>query len=117
LQDAVRVVVRDTGADVVIPGEVPMNLLLATNGISRVDGVPLIDSLACTMKMAELMVDRRRATGITYGRPGWFKAAPERGESSPGWLRSTARTGWASSCRRRGNVGRCSAAKPRLQLG
>jgi allantoin racemase len=83
----------------------------------RVGGVPPIDSLACTMKMADLTVDRRRATGITHSRLGWFNAAPERGASSPGWLRSTARTGWASRRRRRGNVGRCSAAKPRLQLG
>ncbi len=77
LQEAIRRIVRETGADVVIPGEVPMNLLLASNGISRVDDVPLIDSLACTMKMAELMVDLRRATGITHSRHGWFNAAPD----------------------------------------
>ena len=67
---------RETGADVVIPGEVPMNLLLAINGVNRVDDVPLIDSLACTMKMAELMVDLRRATGIAHSRQGWFNAMP-----------------------------------------
>jgi Asp/Glu/hydantoin racemase len=76
LQEAVRRIVRETGADVVIPGEVPMNLLLAINGVNRVDDVPLIDSLACTMKMAELMVDLRRATGIAHSRQGWFNATP-----------------------------------------
>jgi Asp/Glu/hydantoin racemase len=76
LQDAVRRVVQETGADVVIPGEVPMNLLLASNGVTRVDEVPLIDSLACTMKMAELMADLRRATGIAHSRQGWFNAKP-----------------------------------------
>jgi hypothetical protein len=69
--------VRDTGADVVIPGEVPMNLLLASNGINRVDDVPLIDSLACTMKMAELMVELRQSTGIAHSRHGWFNAMPD----------------------------------------
>jgi len=78
LQDAVRRIARETGADVIIPGEVPMNLLLAMNGINRVDDVPLIDSLAGTMKMAELMVDLRRATGITHSRQGWFNAQPNR---------------------------------------
>jgi len=78
LQDAVRRVARDTGAVVIMPGEVPMNLLLAMNGINRVDDVPLIDSLAGTMKMAELMVDLRRSTGIIHGRQGWFNAQPSR---------------------------------------
>jgi allantoin racemase len=77
LQESVRQVGRETGADVVIPGEVPMNLLLASNGINRVDDVPLIDSLACTMKMAELMVDLRRSTGIAHSRHGWFNATPD----------------------------------------
>jgi allantoin racemase len=76
LQEAVRRIAQETGADVVIPGEVPMNLLLAINGINRVDDVPLIDSLACTMKMAELMVDLRRSTGVSHSRQGWFNAAP-----------------------------------------
>jgi Asp/Glu/hydantoin racemase len=76
LQEAARRIARETGADVVIPGEVPMNLLLAINGVNRVDDIPLIDSLACTIKMAEMMVDLRRATGIAHSRQGWFNAAP-----------------------------------------
>lgn len=76
LQEAARRIARETGADVIIPGEVPMNLLLASNGVSRVDDMPVIDSLACTMKMAELMVELRRATGVMHSRHGWFNAAP-----------------------------------------
>jgi allantoin racemase len=76
LQEAVRRIARETAADAVIPGEVPMNLLRAINGINRMDDIPLIDSLACTMKMAELMVDPRRAAGIARSRHGWFNAAP-----------------------------------------
>jgi Asp/Glu/hydantoin racemase len=40
LQDAVRRVARDSGADVMIPGEVLMDLLLAMNWINRADGGP-----------------------------------------------------------------------------
>jgi Asp/Glu/hydantoin racemase len=76
LQEAARRIAKETGADVVIPGEVPMNLLLALNGVTRIDDIPLIDSLACTMKMAELMVELRRATGIAHSRHGWFNAMP-----------------------------------------
>jgi len=76
IQEAARRIAQETGADVVIPGEVAMNLLLAVNGVTRVDEIPLIDSLACTMKMAELMVDLRRARGIGHSRQGWFNAMP-----------------------------------------
>ena len=75
LQQAARRIAQETGADVVIPGEVPMNPLLAINGINRVNDVPLIDSLACTMTMAELMVDLDRATGIAHCLHGGFNAA------------------------------------------
>ena len=75
-QDAARRVIRETGADVIIPGEVPLNLLMARNGVNRVDEVPIIDGLGSTMKMAELMVDLYRATGIRHSRQGWFNAVP-----------------------------------------
>ena len=55
-----------------------MNLLLTMNGINRVDDLPLIDNLAGTMKMAELMVDLRRSTGLTHSRQAWFNAQPNR---------------------------------------
>ena len=38
-QEAARRVIKETGADVIIPGEVPLNLLMARNGITRVDDV------------------------------------------------------------------------------
>lgn len=75
-QEAARRVIRETGADVIIPGEVPLNLLMARNGINRVDDVPVIDSLGATMKMAELMVDLFRATGIRHSRHGFFNSVP-----------------------------------------
>ena len=75
-QEVARRVIKETGADVIIPGEVPLNLLMARNGINRVDDVPIIDGLGSTMKMAELMVDLYRATGIRHSRHGWFNSVP-----------------------------------------
>jgi allantoin racemase len=77
-QDAARRVIRETGADVIVPGEVPLNLLMAMNGVNRVDDVPVLDGLSCTMKMTELMVDLHRATGIRHSRHGWFNAVPSK---------------------------------------
>lgn len=68
----------DAGADVIIPGEIPLNVLLASEGVSRVYDVPLIDSLAVTLKMAEMMVDLKATTGLTQSRRGWSSAAPPR---------------------------------------
>lgn len=45
------------GAQAIIPGEIPMNVLLTTSGMRDVDGVPLLDSLALTLQAAEAAVD------------------------------------------------------------
>jgi allantoin racemase len=75
-QTAARAMIRNTGADVLIGGSMPLSVLLATHGISRVDDVPVVDGLAATIKMAEMMVDLRRNSGLTASRHGWFNAAP-----------------------------------------
>lgn len=49
------------GADVLVPGEVPLGVLLARAGVSDVDGVPVIDALAATVQAAEAAVATRRA--------------------------------------------------------
>jgi hypothetical protein len=54
----------------------PLNILLAAHGISRVDDVPIVDGLAVTMKMAEMLVDLRRSVGLSQSRHGWNGAAP-----------------------------------------
>ena len=82
LQETVPRIIRKTGADMVIPGEVPNNRLLAISKVNRVDGMPLIDSSACTMDMAELTVDLRRATEIACTRQRWLHAVL----SECGWL-------------------------------
>jgi len=66
------------GADVIIPGEIPLGVLLASEGVSRVDDVPLIDCLAATLKMAEMRVDLKASGGLAPSRHGWSNAAPPR---------------------------------------
>lgn len=64
------------GADVIIPAEVPMNLLLASEGVHSVDGAAVMDSLGLTLKMTETAVDLRRSTGAGPARRDWAHAAP-----------------------------------------
>lgn len=64
------------GSQVIIPGEAPLCVLLARNGISDVDGVPVLDSLSCWIKQAEMMVDMRRANGLAPCRKGYFHEPP-----------------------------------------
>jgi hypothetical protein len=66
----------DAGADVIIPAEVPMNLLLASEGVSSVDGAAVMDSLGLTLKMTETAVELRRSTGLAASRRDWANAAP-----------------------------------------
>jgi allantoin racemase len=77
-ETAARAMIRNDRADVIVPGEVPLSLLLARNGVSRIDGVPIMDTLACCLKMAEMMVDLKRTTGIWQSREGFFNAAPSK---------------------------------------
>jgi allantoin racemase len=70
-----RALIRD-GADVIIPGEAPLNVLLAINKVNRVDDCPVIDSIGATIKMAETLVDLRRTTGVAPSRKGYFRRRP-----------------------------------------
>jgi Asp/Glu/hydantoin racemase len=66
------------GADVIIPGEAPLCLLLSKAGIAEVDGVPVVDAVTATIKTAEMMVGMRRITGVAPHRKGYFQAQPPR---------------------------------------
>jgi allantoin racemase len=61
------------GAEAIVPGEAPLNVLLARHGISDVDGVQVIDSLGAWVRRAELAVDARRA-GTDRPGLGYFDA-------------------------------------------
>jgi hypothetical protein len=75
-QEAARATVRATGADVLIAGEVPLSVLLASNGVTRVNDVPIVDGLATTIKMAGDDGRPGRLAGLSVSRHGWFNAAP-----------------------------------------
>ena len=76
-RDAARSLIA-RGAEAIIPGEAPLCVLLAKLGVTDVDGVPIVDALAATIKMAEVAVDLRRTTGLAPARTGYFTAQPPR---------------------------------------
>lgn len=78
LLERFRAAARDliaAGADAIIPGEAPLNVLLARNNVTEVDGAPIIDSLAAWIRDAERLVDQRRL-GQRPSRRGYFNALP-----------------------------------------
>jgi Asp/Glu/hydantoin racemase len=66
------------GAEVLIPGEAPLCVLLMSQGISSVDGVPVLDSLSCWVKHAEMLVDLKRQSGVERCQRGYFNEPPPR---------------------------------------
>ncbi|MDO8280357.1 MAG: aspartate/glutamate racemase family protein [Burkholderiaceae bacterium] len=66
------------GAEVIIPGEAPLCVLLASQGVSSVDGVPVLDSLSCWVKHAEMLVDLKRQSGVERCQRGYFNEPPPR---------------------------------------
>ncbi len=75
-QETAREMIR-AGADVIIPGEMPLNVLLAINGVKMVDGVPILDGLAVTMKMAEAFADLHKTIGFSQSRHGFYGERPK----------------------------------------
>lgn len=68
----------DAGANVIIPGEGPLNVFLADQGISRVDDVPVLDSLGTCIRTAQLRAAQYAATGLRPHRAGFYGATPPR---------------------------------------
>lgn len=75
--DAARRAIAD-GANVLVPGEGPLNVFLADQGISRVDDVPVLDSLGTCVRVAELRVAQHRGSGLRPSRVGFYGAQPPR---------------------------------------
>lgn len=65
------------GAEAIVPGEAPLNVLLAMNGVTQVDGVEVVDSLGAWVRAAEVAVDARRSGTFSNGI-GYFGAIPDR---------------------------------------
>ena len=66
------------GATVIVPGEGPLNVFLADQGLVEVDGVPVLDSLGTCARVAELRGAQHRASGIRPSRVGFYGAQPPR---------------------------------------
>jgi allantoin racemase len=64
------------GAQAIVPGEAPLNVLLVVNGVTEVDGVEIIDSLGAWVRAAEEAVDAARAGTAAVGT-GYFGAVPD----------------------------------------
>ena len=62
--------IEDKNVDVIIPGEMPLNVLLTGNGINRIDEVPILDGLALTLLQAQTIVDLKVKFGISHSRRG-----------------------------------------------
>ena len=66
----------DQGATVIVPGEGPLNVLLADQGVARVDDVPVIDSLGVLLATCEDRVRRFERSGLRPSRRGFYFAQP-----------------------------------------
>lgn len=64
------------GAQAVIPGEGPLNVFLADQGVSRVDDVPVIDSLGVGLALCEVRARMYHSTGLRPSRRGFFFETP-----------------------------------------
>lgn len=76
-RDAARRLIAK-GAEAIVPGEAPLNVLLAMNGVRDVDGVAIIDSLAAWVRAAEAAVLARRS-GKAEAARGYFGAVVDPG--------------------------------------
>jgi allantoin racemase len=53
-------------------------VLLASQQVSDVDGVPVLDALSAWVKQAEMLVDLRQQNGIRGSTRGYFHEPPNR---------------------------------------
>jgi Asp/Glu/hydantoin racemase len=70
--------VRETGADVIVPGEMPMNLLLSKAGVHQIAGATVVDGIATSLRFAEMLVALRRLGGMKSSNRGFYHASPDR---------------------------------------
>lgn len=75
--DAARASIA-AGARAIVPGEGPLNVFLADQGVAAVDGVPVLDSLGTLLQVAEMRARQYRATGLTASRVGFHHERPPR---------------------------------------
>lgn len=72
-----RVLIR-RGAEAIVCGGMPLDILMATEGVNSVDGVPVIDGLAASVKATEMMVELRQKANMNPVRRGYHGEGPNR---------------------------------------
>ena len=76
--------IREDGAEAVFIGIMPGAAWLSLQGIHEIEGAPVVDAFSTAVKMAETMVDLKRAYGTGICRrsiyipphPGWEQEIP-----------------------------------------
>lgn len=67
-----------SGADVIVPGPGPMNVLAAKHRLHRIDDVPVIDSLRAAVELCGVL-GRMKREGLFATRRGFYWYKPDRG--------------------------------------
>lgn len=64
------------GASAIVPGQMLLAEVMWTNGINRIEEVPVIDGFGATLKLAEALHALRRTSGLTVSRRDvrWLRA-------------------------------------------
>ena len=71
--------VDENEADVLVAGQMPMNVLLAESGVHEIAGATVIDGVATCFKLAETLWDLRRGSGMMQSRRGYFHSPADPG--------------------------------------
>lgn len=69
---------KEQAADVIVPCEMPLNLLLAMENINYIGGATVIDGIATSFKIAETMIDLKKVSGMAPSKRGFFHDRPDR---------------------------------------
>lgn len=78
VSESAEKLIRETGADVIVPVEMPLNLLFAREGVSCIGGVTVLDGLATSLCAVETLINLKRTSGMTPSTRGYFNARPDK---------------------------------------
>ncbi len=76
LKETALKLIREDYAEVIIPGSTMMSAICAYTKMYEIEGIPILDPVACAIKMAEVLVDMRRSFGLTTSREGLYSTRP-----------------------------------------
>ncbi len=70
---------REKEVDVIIPGQMPMNILLTNAGVRDIGGATVMDGIATCFRLAETLHDLRQSSVMKQSRRGYFHSSPAAG--------------------------------------